>query len=99
MSIAPPVTSPRRLFLLSALAVLIGLLGGCAAYVLVHLIALLTNLAFFHRVGWTLPSFTHLQPSPMIVVLAVSVGLIVGARDKCSRVIRVRGAPTGDLAV
>ena len=75
------MTSPRRLLLLSALAALIGLAGGAAAYVLVHLIALLTNLAFFHRVGWTLPSFTHLHRSPWIVVVAVTGGLIV-ARDR-----------------
>ena len=53
------VTPPRRLLLLCGLAAVIGVAGGGAAYVLVHLIALLTNLAFFHRVGWTLPSFTH----------------------------------------
>jgi len=98
MSIAP-VTSPRRLFLLSALAVLIGLLGGCAAYVLVHLIALLTKLAFFHRVGWTLPSFTHLQRSPLIIVVAVSGGLIVGAMAKWAPIIRGHGIPEAMEAV
>src|SRR5438132_482514 len=67
------LTPPRRVFLLSALAVLIGLAGGAAAYVLVHLIALLTNLAFFHRVDWTLPSFTKLDRSPTIILLAVEL--------------------------
>src|SRR5947209_15437177 len=76
------MTPPRRLLLLSALAVVIGLAGGGAAYVLVHLIALLTNLAFFHRVSWMLPSFTHLHRSPSIIVVAVAGGLIVATIAK-----------------
>ena len=56
--------SSSRLVRLSAMAALIGLAAGGAAYVLVHLIALLTNLALFHRWDWELPSFTTLEPSP-----------------------------------
>src|SRR4051794_6650923 len=48
-------TPPGRLVLLSLLATVLGLLGGLAAFVLVRLIALLTNLALFHRIGWELP--------------------------------------------
>jgi len=36
------ITPPRRLVILAALAAVIGLAGGVAAYALVHLIALLT---------------------------------------------------------
>jgi CIC family chloride channel protein len=93
------VTPPRRLFLLAALAVVIGLVGGGAAYVLVHLIALLTNLAFFHRVGWELPSFTHLQRSPSVVFVAVTGGLIVGAIAKWAPIIRGHGIPEAMEAV
>jgi chloride channel protein, CIC family len=92
-------TSHRRLTLLCALAVLIGLAGGLAAYVLVHGIALLTNLLFFHRVAWTLPSFTGLQRSPMIVVVAVAGGLAVGAMAKWSPIIRGHGIPEAMEAV
>ena len=67
------VTSPRQLLLLTVLAAVIGIAGGAAAYVLIHLIALLSNLAFFHRVGWKLPSFTHLHRSPMVVLVAASI--------------------------
>ena len=64
-------TSTRRLLQLSVLAALIGLAGGGAAWVLLHLIALITNVALFHRVGWKLPSFRNLHPSAGIVVAAV----------------------------
>jgi H+/Cl- antiporter ClcA len=87
------------LLLLCALAVLIGVAGGGAAYVLVHLIALLTNLAFFHRVRWTLPSFTHLHRSPQIVVVAVTGGLIVGVIAKWAPIIRGHGIPEAMEAV
>src|SRR4030088_3139514 len=96
--IATP-TPPRRLSLLVALASLIGLAGGGAAYVLVHLIALLTNIAFFHRVGWKLPSFTNLHRSPLIVLVAVTGGLIVGLMAKWAPIIRGHGIPEAMEAV
>jgi hypothetical protein len=39
-------TSPRRLLFLSILAALLGAAGGGAAWVLLHLIGLLTNLLY-----------------------------------------------------
>ena len=93
------VTSSRRLFLLAALAVVIGLIGGLAAWVLVHLIALLTNLAFFHRVSWVLPSFTNLHPSPSIVLVAVAGGLLVGLMAKWAPIIKGHGIPEAMEAV
>src|SRR5438876_7563392 len=89
----------RRTLLLAGLAALIGLAGGLAAYVLVHLIALLTNLAFFHRVDWTLPSFTNLDRSPTIILVAVAGGLLVGALAKWSPIIRGHGIPEAMEAV
>ena len=93
------VASPRRLLLLCGLAAVVGAAGGAAAYVLVHLIALLTNLAFFHRVAWTLPSFTHLHRSPGIVLVAVTGGLIVGMIAKWAPIIRGHGIPEAMEAV
>ena len=66
---------------------------------LVHLIALLTNLAFFHRVSWVLPSFTHVHRSPSIVLVAVAGGLIVGAIAKWAPIIRGHGIPEAMEAV
>jgi CIC family chloride channel protein len=85
--------------LLSVLGVLIGIAGGGAAYVLIHGIALLTNLAFFHRVGWKLPSFTHLAASPEVVLVAVAGGLIVGLIAKWDPIIRGHGIPEAMEAV
>ena len=48
----PLRASARRLLLLSLLAAVVGGLAGLAAYVLIHLIALLTNLALFGTVNW-----------------------------------------------
>jgi CIC family chloride channel protein len=93
------VAVPRRLFLLSALAALIGLAGGGAAYILIHLIALLTNLAFFHRLSWKLPSFTNLHRSLLVLVVAVTGGLIVGLLAKWAPIIRGHGIPEAMEAV
>jgi chloride channel protein, CIC family len=81
------------------LAAVVGLAGGGAAYVLIHLIALLTNVAFFHRVSWTLPSFTNLHRSPVIVVVAVTGGLIVGLMAKWAPIIQGHGIPEAMEAV
>src|SRR5438105_3710587 len=93
------VTSTRRLVLLAALAVVIGLGGGVAAYALVHLIALLTNLAFFHRVGWSLPSFAHLHRSPLVVLVAVGGAMVVTVMARWAPVIRGHGIPEAMEAI
>jgi len=93
------VTPPRRLLLLTVLAAIIGIAGGAAAYVLIHLIALLTNVAFFHRFGWKLPSFTHLHRSPLVVLVAVVGGLVVGVMAKWAPIIRGHGIPEAMEAV
>src|SRR5581483_9655384 len=69
-------SAPDRLVLLSVLAAVIGLLGGGAAWVLVHLIAGITNVALFHRLSWTLPSSADLDRGPNLVVVAVLGGLV-----------------------
>ena len=92
-------TPPGRLLLLSGLAALLGGLGGGAAWVLLRLIGLLTNLALFHRLSWTLPSFTQLHPGPWIVVAAVTGGLLVSLLARWSPVIRGHGIPEAMEAV
>ena len=92
-------TSPRRLLFLSILAALLGAAGGGAAWVLLHLIGLLTNFALFHRYGWELPSFRTLAASPWIVVAAVVGALLVSLLAKWSPVIRGHGIPEAMEAV
>jgi chloride channel protein, CIC family len=92
-------TQLQRLILLSLLAAGLGLAGGGAAWVLLRLIALITNLALFQRVGWDLPSFADLHPGPLLVVAAVAGALVVALLAKWSPVIRGHGLPEAMEAV
>lgn len=86
-------TSPRRITYLSALAVVLGLASGGAAWVLVSLIGLLTNLSFFGRVAFDLPSMSELEPSPRIIVVAVLGALVVSLLARWSPIIKGHGIP------
>ncbi|MEA2716404.1 MAG: hypothetical protein QOI99_721, partial [Actinomycetota bacterium] len=55
------------MILLTALAGLLGLVGGAAAWVLLHLIAFITSVAVFGRVGFHPPSYAHVHAGPRIV--------------------------------
>jgi CIC family chloride channel protein len=92
-------TSVRRVALLCVLATLLGLAGGGAAWVLLRLIAFLTNLAVLHRIGWELPSLAELRPSPWTVVTAAAGGFSVSLLARWSPVIRGHGIPEAMEAV
>ena len=64
-------SSPGRLVFMSLFATALGLAGGAAAWVLVRLIALLTNAALLHEYGWNLPSFRHFHPGPDLILVAM----------------------------
>ena len=89
----------NRLPLLTVCGALLGLAGGGAAWVLLHLIGLITNLALFHRWGWDPPSFAELDASPWIVVAAVGGGLVVALLARWAPVIRGHGIPEAMEAV
>ena len=59
---------------LAVLAAGLGAAAGGAAWVLLHLIALFTNLFLFHRWGWHPPNFSELHRSPWIVIVAAVAG-------------------------
>ena len=92
-------TPPRRLAVLSLVATVLGLAGGAAAFVLIRLIALLTNLALFRRVGWTLPDMAQVPRGPLLVVVAMTSGLVVSLLAKWSPEIRGHGIPEAMDAV
>src|SRR3954447_3885851 len=71
----PAPTPPKRLALLTALGGLLGVAGGGAAWVLLHLIGLITNLTLFHRWGWTTPSFSDLALGPGLYIAAIGAAL------------------------
>jgi chloride channel protein, CIC family len=91
---------PRhRLAILSLVGALLGVLGGLAAFVLIRAIGLLTNLGFFHRVAWGIPSFRHLQPSLSIPAVAVVGGLVVAVLARWCPMIKGHGIPEAMDAV
>jgi H+/Cl- antiporter ClcA len=89
----------NRLPLLTACGALLGLAGGGAAWALLHLIGLITNLALFHRWGWHPPALSELDPSPWIVVAAATGGLAIALLARWSPVIRGHGLPEAMEAV
>ena len=91
--------SARRLLLLTALAVVVGLLAGGAAWLLLHLIGLLTNVAMFHQFAWTLPSFVDLHVGPAIVAIALAGALLVSLLARWAPAIRGHGIPEAMEAV
>jgi H+/Cl- antiporter ClcA/CBS domain-containing protein len=96
------VTSARstnRIAVLSLLAALIGLVAGGAAYVLVHLIGLLTNLALFHRWDWDLPSMAALDPGPGLYVAAIGGAFLVALLARWAPIIKGHGIPEAMEAV
>jgi H+/Cl- antiporter ClcA len=88
-----PSDEPKQLLRLAVLAAIVGLLAGAAAWTLIHLIALITNIALFHRWGWQLPSFSDLEISPLVVLTAMAGAGVVALLARWSPVIRGHGLP------
>ncbi|HZD64727.1 MAG TPA: chloride channel protein, partial [Acidimicrobiales bacterium] len=86
-------TGQRRMVLLAGLGCLLGGVGGLAAYLIVKLVALLSNLALLHRVGFTLPNLSHYHPGPGLLGVAVAGALVVVALAHWSPVIKGHGIP------
>lgn len=72
-----------RLLLISALAVVVGLIGGVAAWLLFMMIALFSNLVFFHTWSLVLPlDLQHNGLGAWIFIVPAIGGLIVGLLAK-----------------
>ncbi len=84
---------------LTACAVVIGLAAGGAAFVLVHTIGLLTNLALLHQWGWDLPSLRNFSIGPSTYAVAVGGALVVSLLAKWAPMIRGHGIPEAMEAV
>ena len=87
-------TSQPRLLAISAIALVIGVIGGGVAWALFHLIGLFTNLFYYQRLAWNFvsPADSHLG---WWALLAPMVGgLIVGCMARFgSERIRGHGIP------
>lgn len=81
------------MWLLAAVAVLLGLVGGGAAVGLFKLIGLITHLTLLHDIGTSLPSLRGYHPSGWIVLTAIAGAVIVSLLAMWSPVIRGHGIP------
>ncbi len=92
-------TPPLRLLLLTALATLLGFAGGGAAWVLLHLISLITNVALFHRVTFAPSDFADLHVGWPVFAVAVGGALVISALALWAPLIRGHGIPEAMEAV
>ena len=89
-----------RILMLIAMAVLIGAAGTVAAAVLVRLIALVTNLAWFGRLDTVSHSLGGVAPSAWMVLIPVVGGLAIGLMARYgSEKIRGHGIPEAIEAI
>ncbi len=87
-------TADRRLLVLSAMAIFTGSFGAGAAWVLLKLIALVTNLAYFHVYSTATSYLSHAKLGPSSILIPVIGGLIVGLMARYgSQKIRGHGIP------
>ncbi len=89
-----------RLGLISFLSAGIGLLAGVIAYLLYDLIALISNIVFYHRVSLQFTGLRNHVLGPWVIIVPAIGGLIVGLMAKYgSRKIRGHGIPEAMEAV
>ena len=89
-----PATTHRALAFISAVAVVLGILAGFIAPALRHLIAFVTNLAFYGRLSTALvsPADNHLGLA--VILVPVVGGVLVGLMARFgSKAIRGHGIP------
>ena len=86
-------TTRRRMVLLAVLGLVLGGVGGGAAYLVVHLVGLISNLTLLHRVGFDLPDLRHYHPSPVLIPEAVGGAAVVIALARWSPIIKGHGIP------
>ncbi|MDR3462816.1 MAG: chloride channel protein [Beijerinckiaceae bacterium] len=89
-----------RLVMLAGMAVLIGTGGTAAAWVLLKLIALVTNLVWFGRIDSGGVSLAHIARTPWVVIAPMAGGLVIGLMARSgSEKIRGHGIPEAIEAI
>lgn len=93
-------TTDRRVLVLILMAVLVGYMGAFAAWILVKLIELVTNLVWMGRVSTEAVSFADVHPSLWMVAAPVLGGLVIGLMARFgSEKIRGHGIPEAIEAI
>jgi len=89
----------RRVAFLTFLAATVGAVGGAAAWLLLHLIGLVTNFALLHRFGWQVPSFADHPPGLAVYPAALIGAALVTLLALWAPMIRGHGIPEAMEAV
>ncbi|WP_113095727.1 chloride channel protein [Phyllobacterium sp. P30BS-XVII] len=93
-------STDRRVFILILMALIVGTGSVGAAWLLIRLIALVTNLLWFHRISIEDTSLALIQPSIMTLIIPVVGGLIIGLMARFgSEKIRGHGIPEAIEAI
>src|SRR5215218_7780769 len=92
-------TPTKRLVLLTSIAAALGFAGGLAAWVLVHLIDVITNVALFHTWSTEHHTLDELHPSWPLLVAAVVGALLISSLARWAPVIKGHGIPEAMEAV
>jgi chloride channel protein, CIC family len=93
-------SADRRLLLLMAMAAVVGAAGAGAAWALLRLIALATNLAYFHRFSFAAVAPWQARPGALSVLIPVAGCLVIGLMARYgSERIRGHGIPEAIEAI
>ena len=93
-------SADRRLLMLAAMALVVGTGGAFAAWFLIKLIALVTNIVWFGRLDTTSISLAHAARTPWMVAAPVVGGLVIGLMARFgSEKIRGHGIPEAIEAI
>jgi chloride channel protein, CIC family len=93
-------SADRRVLTLAGMAVVTGTAASGTAWILLTLIGLVTNLAWYGRLDTTLTSLADATPGPWMVAIPVIGALIVGAMARYgSEKIRGHGIPEAMEAI
>src|SRR5690242_19108375 len=93
-------TTDKRVLALVGMALIVGTSGAFAAWVLVSLISLVTNLVWFHRFSIAAVSMAQAPRSIWMVLISVIGGLVIGLMARFgSEKIRGHGIPEAIEAI
>ncbi|MCX5580870.1 chloride channel protein [Kaistia terrae] len=93
-------TTDKRVLLLIGMAIIVGTGGALAAWLLVNLIALVTNAVWFGRVSFEATSFADVPRSAWMILAPVVGGLLIGLMARFgSEKIRGHGIPEAIEAI